>query len=50
VFALAVLVGTASTAVALRLPERPLREHTAFEGPDGDAPAAPPAAAVPAEA
>ena len=50
VFALAVLVGVVSTAVALRLPERPLREHTAFERPDGDAPAATPAAVVPAEA
>jgi EmrB/QacA subfamily drug resistance transporter len=31
VFAVAVLVGLASTVVALRLPERPLRERTAFE-------------------
>ena len=33
VFLLAVLVGVVSTAVALRLPERPLREHTAFDEP-----------------
>lgn len=31
VFGVAVLVGVVSTIVALRLPERPLREHTAFE-------------------
>lgn len=31
VFALAVLVGIASTLVAWRLPERPLREQTAFD-------------------
>ena len=36
VFALAVLVGIESTLVAWRLPERPLREHTAFDAP-GDA-------------
>lgn len=33
VFAVAVVVGLASIVVALRLPERPLRERTAFEGP-----------------
>ena len=33
VFLLAVLVGLVSTAIALRLPERPLREHTAYEQP-----------------
>src|SRR5918997_495555 len=32
VFTVAVLVGIAATLVAWRLPERPLREHTAFEG------------------
>jgi EmrB/QacA subfamily drug resistance transporter len=37
VFLVAVLVGVASTVVALRLPERPLREHTAFDAPAGDA-------------
>jgi EmrB/QacA subfamily drug resistance transporter len=31
VFLLAVAVGVVSTAIATRLPERPLREHTAFE-------------------
>lgn len=31
VFAVAVIVGLASTVVALRLPERPLRERTAFD-------------------
>ena len=31
VFVLAVVVGVVSTAFALRLPERPLREHTAFD-------------------
>ncbi|MGH9273020.1 MAG: MDR family MFS transporter [Acidimicrobiales bacterium] len=31
VFLLAVLVGVVSTVIALRLPERPLREHTAYE-------------------
>lgn len=34
VFAVAVVVGLVSTVVALRLPERPLRERTAFEGSD----------------
>jgi EmrB/QacA subfamily drug resistance transporter len=33
VFAVAAVVGVASTAIALRLPERPLREHTAFDQP-----------------
>jgi len=42
VFLVAVLVGVASTAIALRLPERPLREHTAFEQPEGDEPGIPP--------
>lgn len=50
VFAVAVLVGIASTVVAWRLPERPLREHTAFDGPDTEAAAGPPAAVVPIEA
>ena len=31
VFVLAVVVGVVSTVFALRLPERPLREHTAFD-------------------
>ena len=39
VFVLAVLVGVVSTVFALRLPERPLREHTAF---DEHAPRRPP--------
>jgi EmrB/QacA subfamily drug resistance transporter len=50
VFAVAVIVGIASTVVAWRLPERPLREHTAFDGPDTEAAAGPPAAVVPTEA
>ena len=54
VFTVAVLVGIAATLVAWRLPERPLREHTAFEGPDaepdGEAAAAPPAAILPTDA
>jgi EmrB/QacA subfamily drug resistance transporter len=33
VFLVAIVVGGVSTAVALRLPERPLREHTAFDAP-----------------
>jgi hypothetical protein len=49
VFAVAVIVGIASTVVAWRLPERPLREHTAFDGPDTEAAAGPPAAVVPTE-
>lgn len=36
VFGVAVLVGLASTVIALRLPERPLREHTAFDQPEDD--------------
>ena len=43
VFLLAVVVGAVSTAIAVRLPERPLREHTAFEQPEGEAPGIPPA-------
>jgi MFS family permease len=50
VFAVAVIVGIASTVVAWRLPERPLREHTAFDGPDPEAAAGPPAAVVRIEA
>lgn len=42
VFGVAVLVGVVSTAIALRLPERPLREHAAFDlsqaGDPGPAP------------
>lgn len=36
VFLVAILVGVVSTAAALRLPERPLREHTAFSLPPVD--------------
>ncbi len=50
VFAVAVLVGVTSTLVAWRLPERPLCEHTAFDGPQPEAASVPPAAVVPAEA
>jgi len=37
VFLLAVVVGIVSTVVALHLPERPLREHTAYDGPPAPA-------------
>jgi hypothetical protein len=50
VFALAVLVGIASTFVAWRLPERPLREHTAYDEPLPTVTSVPPAAVVPTEA
>lgn len=50
VFALAVVVGIASTLVAWRLPERPLREHTAFDDPGRGTVVVPPATVVPAEA
>jgi EmrB/QacA subfamily drug resistance transporter len=47
VFALATAVGVASILVALRLPERPLREHTALDAEAARAPAGPdPVAAV----
>jgi EmrB/QacA subfamily drug resistance transporter len=42
VFLVAVVVGVVSTAIAVRLPERPLREHTAFDQPEGEAPGIPP--------
>jgi hypothetical protein len=48
VFLVAVLVGVASTLVALRLPERPLREHTAFDPAIEDA-GAPLAAVAPVD-
>lgn len=50
VFLVAMVVGVVSTVAALRLPERPLREHTAFEPPPGDAPGVPVAAVAPVEA
>jgi MFS family permease len=50
VFALAVVVGAVSTAIALRLPERPLREHTAFDAPAEPVPPIPPPGAVVLEA
>ncbi len=49
VFALAVVVGIVSTVIATRLPERPLREHTAYQQPGHAAPGVPPAAVVTAE-
>lgn len=50
VFLVAVVVGAVSTAAALRLPERPLRDHTAFDAPAADAAGVPTAAVAPAEA
>jgi MFS family permease len=41
VFVVAAVVGVLSTIAALRLPERPLREHTAFDAPLADAAAVP---------
>ena len=48
VFVLAVVVGVVSTVFGLRLPERPLREHTAFED-DAPGSLAGPLVAVPVE-
>ena len=49
VFVLAVLVGLVSTVFALRLPERPLREHTAFDEHATEAATGPLVAVVPIE-
>ena len=49
VFVLAVVVGLVSIACALRLPERPLREHTAFDEDPSVAGTGPLVAVVPVE-
>lgn len=50
VFIVAVVVGVVSTLAGLRLPERPLREHTAFAGPTPDPMAVPVVAPAPIDA
>ncbi|MEO7571488.1 MAG: MFS transporter [Acidimicrobiales bacterium] len=50
VFIVAVIVGVVSTLAALRLPERPLRNHTAFGGPTPDPVVAPVTVPAPIDA
>ena len=50
VFLVAVVVGVVSTLAATRLPERPLREHTAFGSPPPDPVAAPVTVPAPIDA